>query len=98
MSQMKELKNTSRVDFFSFHIQTRLYGEKGYDAGTYYEKYDKTVGDVGGRDEIFAAYQNEVPDEFKTLLTDKRIMAPLCGLGNLILKTNKQETITINTA
>ena len=28
----------------------------------------------------FAAYKNEVPDEFKTLLTDKRIMAP-CKLS-----------------
>ena len=68
--------NTSRVDFFSFPIVTRLIGYNGYDGGQYYDKYDRTVGDVGTRDEIFNAYRNEVPAEFKTLLTDKRIMAP----------------------
>ena len=68
--------NTSRVDFFSVPITTRLYGENGYDGGQYFDKYDRTVGDIGTRDELFAAYQNEVPTEFKTLLTDKRIMAP----------------------
>ena len=68
--------NTSRVDFFSFPIVTRLIGRDGYTNGKYYETYDRTVGDVGTRDQIFAAFKNEVPDEFKTLLTDKRIMAP----------------------
>ena len=72
--------NTSRVDFFSFPIVTRLIGRDGYTNGKYYETYDRTVGDVGTRDQIFAAYKNEVPDEFKTLLTDKRIMAP-CKLS-----------------
>ena len=72
--------NTSRVDFFSFPIVTRLIGKDGYTNGKYYETYDRTVGDVGTRDQIFAAYKNEVPDEFKTLLTDKRIMAP-CKLS-----------------
>ena len=62
--------NTTRVDFFSFPVVTRLIGH------TQYEKYDKTVGDIGTRDEIFAAFQSEVPDAFKTLVTDKRIMAP----------------------
>ena len=68
--------NTSRVDFFTFPIVTRLFGFDGYDGGQYYDKYDRSVGDVGTRDEIFNAYKNEVPDEYKTLLTDKRIMAP----------------------
>ena len=68
--------NTSRVDFFSFPIVSRLIGSDGYTNGQYYETYDRTVGDVGTRDQIFAAFKNEVPDEFKTLLTDKRIMAP----------------------
>lgn len=62
--------NTTRVDFFSFPVVTRLIGH------TQYEKYDKTVGDIGTRDEIFAAFRNEVPDAFKTLVNDKRIMAP----------------------
>lgn len=69
--------NTTRVDFYSFPIVTRLFGENGWnnypgDAN----HYDRTVGDLGTRDEIFAAYRNEVPDKFKTLITDKRIMAP----------------------
>ena len=68
--------NTSRVDFFTFPIVTRLFGTDGYDGGQYYDKYDRTVGDVGTREELFNAFRNEVPDEFKTLITDKRIMAP----------------------
>ena len=68
--------NTSRVDYFTFPIVTRLFGYDGYDGGQYYDKYDRTVGDVGTRDELFNAYKNEVPTEFKTLVTDKRIMAP----------------------
>jgi hypothetical protein len=68
--------NTSRVDFFTFPIVTRLFGYDGYDGGQYYDKYDRTVGDVGTRDELFNAFKNEVPTEFKTLVTDKRIMAP----------------------
>lgn len=68
--------NTSRVDFFTFPIVSRLIGKDGYTNGQYYENYDRTVGDVGTRDEIFAAFKNEVPDEFKTLVSEKRIMAP----------------------
>ena len=68
--------NTSRVDYFTFPIVTRLFGYDGYDGGQYYDKYDRTVGDVGTRDELFNAFKNEVPTEFKTLVTDRRIMAP----------------------
>lgn len=69
--------NTTRVDFYSFPVVTRLFGDNGWnnypgDAN----HYDRTVGDLGSRDEIFEAYKNEVPDKFKTLVTDKRIMAP----------------------
>ncbi|MFQ9515922.1 MAG: beta-1,3-glucanase family protein [Eubacterium sp.] len=62
--------NTTRVDFFSFPMITRLVGH------TQYETYDKTVGDIGTRDEIFAAFKNNAPDPFKTLVDNKRIMAP----------------------
>ena len=68
--------NTSRVDFFTFPIVTRLIGSNGSSNGKYYENFDRTVGDVGGRDELFAAFKSEVPEEFKSLVTDKRIMAP----------------------
>ena len=58
-------------------MATRLIGEGGWnnfpgDA----DVYDKTVGDLGTRAEMFAAFKNEVPAAFQTLLTDKRIMAP----------------------
>ena len=62
--------NTTRVDFFSFPMVTRLVGH------TQYATYDKTVGDIGTRDEIFAAFKDNAPDAFKTLVTDQRIMAP----------------------
>ena len=68
--------NTSRVDFFSFPIVTRLIGSDGYTNGKYFENFDRTVGDLGTRDEIFSSFKNEVPEEFKTLVTDKRILAP----------------------
>ena len=68
--------NTSRVDFFTFPITSRLVGKDGYTNGKYYESFDRTVGDKGTRDEIFSAFKSEVPEEFKTLVTDKRIMAP----------------------
>ncbi len=69
--------NTTRVDFFSFPIATRLIGQGGFcntpgDA----DVYDKTVGDIGTRDEIFAAYRAEVTNEYATLAGDMRIMAP----------------------
>lgn len=62
--------NTTRVDFFSFPVVTRLLGH------TLYEQYDKTVGEIGTRDEIFAAFANEVPNAFKSLIGTDRIMAP----------------------
>ena len=68
--------NTSRVDFFSFPLVTTLTGSNGYTNGKYYETYSRTVGDLGTRDQMFSAFRSEVPNEFKTLLTDKRIMAP----------------------
>lgn len=70
--------NTTRVDFFSFPVVSRLVGEGGFvstpgDA----DVYDKTVGDIGTREEIFAAFEAEVPSEFKTLIqAPYRIMAP----------------------
>lgn len=69
--------NTTRVDFFSFPVVSRLVGEGGFvstpgDA----DVFDKTVGDIGTREEIFTAFKNEVPEEFKTLVQDLRIMAP----------------------
>lgn len=69
--------NTTRVDFYSFPVVTRLIGDGGWnnypgDAN----HYDRTVGDLGTREEVFEAYRKEVPDKFKSLITDKRIMAP----------------------
>ena len=69
--------NTSRVDFYSFPMATRLIGQGGFnnypgDA----DVYDRTVGDLGSRADTFAAYKNEVPAEFQTLITEKRIVAP----------------------
>lgn len=69
--------NTTRVDFFSFPVVTRLVGQGGYDnrPGDY-DVYDKTVGDIGTRDEIFAAYKASAPSIWQTLVNDDRIMAP----------------------
>lgn len=69
--------NTTRVDFFSFPVVTRLVGQGGFDnrPGDY-DVYDKTVGDVGTRDEIFAAYKASAPSEWQTLVNNDRIMAP----------------------
>ena len=69
--------NTTRVDFYSFPVVSRLVGDGGFvstpgDA----DHYDRTVGDIGTRDEIFKAFKNEVPAEFQTLVQDLRIMAP----------------------
>lgn len=69
--------NTTRVDFYSFPMVTRLVGTGGFnnrpgDADT----YDKVVGDLGTRDEVFAKYQAQAPDAWKTLADSKRIMAP----------------------
>ena len=62
--------NTTRVDYFSFPMITRLIGH------TQYETYDKVVGDIGTRDEIFAKFLQNAPDAYKYCVNDKRIMAP----------------------
>lgn len=62
--------NTTRVDYFCFPMITRLMGS------TQYGGYDKVVGDIGTREEIFNAFRSEAPSEFKTLVRDDRIMAP----------------------
>lgn len=69
--------NTTRVDFFSFPVVTRLVGQGGFDnrPGDY-DVYDKTVGDVGTRDEIFAAYKASAPSIWQSLANKDRIMAP----------------------
>ncbi len=69
--------NTTRVDFFSFPMVTRLYGTGGFDnrPGDY-PTYDKVVGDVGTRTDIFNSFKNNAPAAWKTLVDDKRIMAP----------------------
>jgi len=70
--------NTTRVDGFGFPITMRLTGENGFDKypGDI-DNYDKTVGDVGTRAEIFSAFESEVPAEFKTLIqAPYRIVAP----------------------
>uniref|UniRef100_A0A4Y8PWA1 Uncharacterized protein n=1 Tax=Paenibacillus athensensis TaxID=1967502 RepID=A0A4Y8PWA1_9BACL len=70
--------NTTRVDGFGFPITMRLTGQGGFDkAPGDFDVYDKTVGDVGTRAEIFAAFEQEVPAEFKTLIqAPYRIVAP----------------------
>ena len=69
--------NTTRVDFFSFPVVTRLVGQGGFDnrPGDY-PTYDKTVGDIGTRDQIFNAWKNSAPAAWKSLYDGKRIMAP----------------------
>ena len=69
--------NTTRVDFFSFPVVTRLVGQGGFDnrPGDY-PTYDKTVGDIGTRDQIFNALKNSAPAAWKSLYDGKRIMAP----------------------
>jgi hypothetical protein len=69
--------NTTRVDFFSFPVVTRLYHE----GGGY-----RTVGEIGTRDEIFAAWQrgaSGVPQNWRDGLLQRnssnenfRIIAP----------------------
>lgn len=63
--------NTTRVDAFGFPITHRLIASGGY---------DRTVGETETRDALFAAYLNEVPAEFKTLVqAPYRIVAPAKG-------------------
>ena len=73
--------NTTRVDYFCFPMITRLIG------GSLYGGYDNVVGDVGTRDEIFNAFKNEVPNEYKSLVRDDRIIAPCKSTFN-VGKTN----------
>lgn len=60
--------NTTRVDFFSFPILTRLTDEYG--------GYDRCVGDTASRADTFNNFINTVSAPFKGLADDKRIMAP----------------------
>jgi len=63
--------NTTRVDAFGFPITHRLICDDGY---------DRTVGETETRDALFAEYLNEVPTEFKTLVSAPyRILAPCKG-------------------
>ena len=73
--------NTTRVDYFCFPMVTRLIG------GSLYGGYDNVVGDIGTRDEIFTAFKNEVPNEYKSLVRDDRIIAPCKSTFN-VGKTN----------
>jgi hypothetical protein len=68
--------NTTRVDGFGFPVQHRLINRAG--------NFDKTVGELESetRAALFAKYQNEVSDEFKSLATLQapyRIVAPIHG-------------------
>ena len=69
--------NTTRVDYFCFPMVTRLIG------GSLYGGYDNVVGDIGTRDEIFTAFKNEVPNEYKSLVRDDRIIAPCKSTFNV---------------
>ena len=69
--------NTTRVDYFCFPMVTRLIG------ASLYGGYDNVVGDVGTRDEIFTAFKNEVPNEYKSLVRDDRIIAPCKSTFNV---------------
>ncbi|MFF2483325.1 beta-1,3-glucanase family protein [Paenibacillus sp. NPDC058071] len=63
--------NTTRVDAFGFPITHRLITHDGF---------DRTVGETETRAALFAAYLNEVPAEFKTLVQALyRILAPAKG-------------------
>ena len=73
--------NTTRVDNFCFPVVSRLIGEnRGYDeAGNVVSSkpYDKTVGDIEGRDYLRNEFINNAPDAFKNgLVDDYRIFAP----------------------
>lgn len=68
--------NTTRVDQFGFPVQHRLVNKAG--------NYDQTVGELESetRSGLFAKYQNEVPNEFKslgTLQAPYRIVSPMIG-------------------
>ena len=61
--------NTTRVDQFGFPLKLQVQG---------LANYDRTVGEplTETRDQIYAAYQREVPNEFKSLAQTYRITAP----------------------
>lgn len=61
--------NTTRVDAYAFPLSLTLVGAD----------INKTVGDIGSRDEIFSQFKNEVPEEFKSLVKANRILAPCKG-------------------
>ena len=63
--------NTTRVDAFGFPITHQL---------ICYDGYNKIVGETETRDALFTEYLNEVPAEFKTLVSAPyRILAPCKG-------------------
>ncbi len=71
--------NTTRVDQFGFPIQHRLVNIAG--------NYDRTVGELESetRSGLFTKFQNEVPNEFKslgTLQAPYRIVCPISGPFN----------------
>ncbi|ROR23879.1 ricin-type beta-trefoil lectin protein [Mobilisporobacter senegalensis] len=71
--------NTTRVDQFGFPVQHRLVNQAG--------NYDRTVGELESetRSGLFTKYQNEVPNEFKslgTLQAPYRIVCPISGPFN----------------
>ena len=51
--------NTTRVDEFGMPLRLRLVGPAGY---------DREVGETETRDALFAAFENESPTEFKSLV------------------------------
>ena len=71
--------NTTRVDQFGFPVQHRLVNKAG--------NYDRTVGEFESetRAGLFTKFQNEVPNEFKslgTLQAPYRIVCPISGPFN----------------
>ena len=66
--------NTTRVDQFGFPLRARLLGKDGY---------DRTLGETQSRAAIFAAFEAELPAEFRPLVKRPyRIIAPAKGNFN----------------
>jgi hypothetical protein len=68
--------NTTRVDGFGFPLQHRLVNQDS--------SFDRTVGEIASqsRNDLFNAFRNEVPNEFKSLMDIQqpyRILAPVHG-------------------
>ena len=76
--------NTTRVDNYCFPTVSRLVGDNGFiNTPGDCDHYDLTVGDIGTREETFAAFAKEVPSEFQSLIRDQyRIVAPCKGSFN----------------